>query len=297
MSTKARARRARAAAAGSPALRRAAGRVLRRFAPPGARANGSSWSIKEGPLRAVVNRYRGAFPLPPVSYGTARDLADSFDHMPGVAGASFDMKDLQRCWTMKAVLGNVPPGGRLLEIGAGEPLIAGALSRAGYEVTVVDPYDGSGNGPKEFEIFRTAYPDLTFVREQFPPSEPLGDDFAAVYSISVLEHVRLEALDRVMAGARELLTRNGGVQIHTVDHVLAGWGAEEHLAKLRRVAAGMSVSDDELHAALAGAVDDPETYFVSAESHNRWRGEIPYDQYPMRRIVSVNLFSGAGTDQ
>ena len=36
---------------------------------------------------------------------------------------------------------------------------------------------------------------------------------------------------------------------------------------------------------------DPETYFVSAEAHNRWRGGVPYEQYAMRRIVSVNLFS------
>jgi hypothetical protein len=38
---------------------------------------------------------------------------------------------------------------------------------------------------------------------------------------------------------------------------------------------------------------DPETYFVSAEAHNRWRGDLPYDQYTMRRIGSVNLFRSA----
>ena len=34
---------------------------------------------------------------------------------------------------------------------------------------------------------------------------------------------------------------------------------------------------------------DPETYFVSAEAHNQWRGSVPYDSYPMRRIGSVEL--------
>ena len=38
---------------------------------------------------------------------------------------------------------------------------------------------------------------------------------------------------------------------------------------------------------------DPETYLVSAEAHNQWRGSIPYYSYPMRRIGSVNLFSRA----
>ncbi len=132
---------------------------------------------------------------------------------------------------------------------------------------------------------------MSFVREQFPPAAGVGADFGAVYSISVLEHVPMEAIDAVMAGAREILGERG-CQIHAVDHVLAGWGADEHLAKLRRIAAGMGVSDAELDAAIAALRDDPETYFVSAEAHNRWRGALPYDEYAMRRIVSVNLFAG-----
>jgi hypothetical protein len=285
--------RARAKAASSPAVRKAVGKARGWVSSPDASGgNGSSWTIADAPLQALADRYKGSYPLPPASYGTVRDFADSVDNMPGLAGANFDMKDLQRCWMVKAVLGNVPRGGRLLEIGAGEPLVAGALSRLGYDVTVVDPYDGSGNGPLEFETFRNGYPDLTFIREQFPPQAPLGEDFAAVYSISVLEHVPLEAIDAVMEGARRILAP-GGMQIHAVDHVLAGWGAEEHLEKLRRVAAGMDVAGEQLEAALVELKDDPETYFVSAESHNRWRGALPYDQYAMRRIVSVNLFSGS----
>ncbi|HET9185977.1 MAG TPA: hypothetical protein VFN82_07495 [Solirubrobacterales bacterium] len=295
MSLRGNYRRARSAAARSAVLRKAAAKVLGRVAPPGATgANASFWAIRDGALREVEGRYRGEFPLPPVSYGTVRDFADSADHMPGLAGANFDMKDLQRCWMLKAILGNVAPGSRLLEIGAGEPLVAGALSRLGYEVTVVDPYDGSGNGPREFETFRSAYPDVRFVREQFPPRAELGGGFGAVYSISVLEHVPLEAIDAVMAGGKELLGP-GGASIHAVDHVLAGWGAEEHLEKLRRIAGGMGIGSGELDEALKRLADDPETYFVSAEAHNRWRGDLPYDQYAMRRIVSVQLFAPAGT--
>jgi uncharacterized UPF0146 family protein len=282
-------------AANSPALRKAAGKVLGRVPPignPG--ANASSWTIRDTPLQSLLTGYEGKFPLPPASYGTVRDFADSVDNMPGLAGANFDMKDLQRCWMIKAVLGNVPRDTRLLEIGAGEPLVAGALSRLGYDVTVVDPYDGSGNGPREFESFRSAYPDLKFVREQFPPRSEVGADFACIYSISVLEHVPLEAIDSVMDGAKALLAASGGCQIHAVDHVLAGWGAEEHLEKLQRIAAGMGVAEPDLKAAIADLTGDPETYFVSAEAHNRWRGALPYDQYAMRRIVSVNLFGRAG---
>ncbi len=289
MSLTANAKKVRAKAASSPVLRKAAGKVLGRVAPPGGHgANASSWTIRETPLRTVVERYENDFPLPPTSYGTVRDFADSVDQMPGLAGASFDMKDLQRCWMIKAILGNVERGSRILEIGAGEPLVAGALSRVGYDVTVVDPYDGSGNGPREFETFQTAYPDLKFIREQFPPSQALGGGFSVVYSISVLEHVPLEAIDSVMTGARDLLAE--GCSIHAVDHVLAGWGAQEHLDKLERIAAGLGISAQELHETIAQLERDPETYFVSAEAHNRWRGDLEYGQYPMRRIVSVNLF-------
>jgi uncharacterized UPF0146 family protein len=295
MSLKANAQRARAAAAGSPALRKAASKVLGRVSPPSRIGpNASSWMIRETPLQGIVDRYRGAFPVAPISYGTVRDFADSVDHMPGLAGANFDMKDLQRCWMLKAILGNVEPGGRLLEIGAGEPLVAGALSRAGYDVVVVDPYDGSGNGPREYETFRTAYPDVRFVREQFPPREEVGDGFAAIYSISVLEHVPEEVLPGLIEAAQGMLTPGSGCQIHAVDHVLAGWGAEEHLAKLRRIATGMGLIDAELDNAIEALTADPETYFVSAEAHNRWRGDLPYDQYTMRRIVSVHLYNGKG---
>ncbi len=41
----------------------------------------------------------------PLSYGTVRDLADSRDNLVGLARANADMKDLQRCWMVKAVLG------------------------------------------------------------------------------------------------------------------------------------------------------------------------------------------------
>lgn len=282
--------RLRATAGRSRLLRKLAGRASR-YVPPQATpgANASAWTLGDHALWPLSERYEGSFPLPPISYGTVRDLANSMDHMPGLAGSSFDMKDLQRCWMVKAILGNVEGGSNILEIGAGEPLVAGVLSRLGYQVTVVDPYDGSGNGPREFRLFQHAYPDLRFVREQFPPAEPLSEEYAAVYSISVLEHVPLEQIDSVVEAARGLPA--GGCSIHAVDHVLAGWGAEEHREKLERTVAALELSSTELNETIAAMEADPETYFVSAEAHTRWRGDLPYDSYAMRRIGSVNLFA------
>jgi uncharacterized UPF0146 family protein len=295
MSNATASRRLRAMAARSPLLRKLAGKAAL-YAPVKAQpgANASAWTVGERALWPVAERYTDAFPLAPISYGTARDLADSTDNMPGLAVTSFDMKDLQRCWTVKAILGNVARGSRIVEIGAGEPLVAGTLSRLGYEVTVVDPYDGSGNGPREFKRFQTAYPDLRFVREPFPPHESLGEGIAAVYSISVLEHVPLDQIDSVVGRAHELVAAEGGCSIHAVDHVLAGWGEEEYREKLERTVVTLGLSERELAETIAAMDGDPETYLVSAEAHNRWRGDIPYDRYPMRRIGSVNLFRRTG---
>src|SRR3954452_1276243 len=102
-------------------------------------------------LWELEDRYRGTFDVEPLSYGTVRDFADSLDNLAGLARANGDMKDLQRCWVLKAVLGNVERGAPLLETGGGEPLVAGLLAELGHPVTVVDPYDGSDRGPREFD--------------------------------------------------------------------------------------------------------------------------------------------------
>jgi hypothetical protein len=198
------------------------------------------------------------------------------------------MKSLQRCWALKEILATVDPPGPLLEIGAGEPFVAAALARLGYRVTIVDPYDGSGSGPVELEAFRPAYPDLRFVQDTYPSAEA-PDPQAAVYSISVLEHLPLEA-----AGpAAEAASAQGERNIHAVDHVLRGWGDEEHLVRLERLCGGLGLGNGRLAETLAAAERDPETYLVSAEAHEVWRGATPYADYPMRRICSVQLSCGA----
>ena len=171
--------------------------------------------------------------MPPISYGTVRDFADSLDNLGGLARANSDMKDVQRCWAVKAVLGNVASGGRLVEIGAGEPLVADTLARLGYQVTVIDPYDGSGHGPRQFEEFRDSYPRLDFVRDRFPPERGLPAPVDGVYSISVLEHIPTDSVAGWSA-RRSRPWRPGGWAIHAIDHVVAGWGAEEHLSASRR---------------------------------------------------------------
>ena len=254
---------------------------------PGAQGDGAR-TVSEERLWELEELYRGRFEVEPLSYGTVRDWADSADNFDGLARASFDIKNLQRCWAVKAILGNIEPGGRLLEIGAGEPLVAGLLSRLGYEVTVVDPYDGSGHGPVEFEAFAAAHPDVRFVRARFPTGEEPAGQLDCVYSISVLEHVPADAVGDLIEAADAALAP-GGCSIHAVDHVVAGWGSEGHLERLSEVVRASGLPAAALESVLDRLREDPGTYFVSAEAQQAWRGSLPYDDYPMRRIASIHL--------
>ena len=250
--------------------------------------------IDEDELLRVAARY-ATFSAPRLGYGTVRDYCDSFDHLRPLATANGDLKDLQRPWALKAVVGALGGrAGRILEIGAGEPLVADLLARLGHEVWVVDPYDGSGNGPVEYERFRDEFPRVRFLREQFG-TRARGlkrGSFDCIYSISVLEHVPADKMPDVTAGMRRFL-RPDGLAIHAVDHVHRGRGDASHLANLRLMTAGWGLSSANLDATLEAATADVDTYYLSAESHNRWRGGLSYDEFPMRVCISVQTCSPA----
>ena len=241
-------------------------------------------------LERTARRYAD-YHAPRVSYATVGDYCDSADNLPLLASANHDMKDVQRPWMLKAILGRVARGGRLLEIGAGTPIVADLLARLGYDVWVIDPYDGRDGGPQEFDELRRRYPALRFVRSTFPTG--LGDaveaSFDCIYSISVLEHIPSDSLAPVLDGVRRFSRDSQSATIHAIDHVVLGEGAGEHHEKLSQTARGLGVSAEELATTLARIDSDPEVYFLSAEGHHRWRGPTPYDEFPMRRCVSIQL--------
>ncbi len=248
---------------------------------------------------ALLSRYAGVFPVEPVGYGTVRDYCDSCDGVPELASVQGDLKDLQRPWAVKSILGLLPPGARVLEVGGGEPLVAGALAELGYDATLVDPYDGSGRGPQEYEYYRANFPRVRIVRQLFGPGlvELAGERFDAIFSVSVLEHVPPgAALDGLFEGITEHLVP-GGWSLHCVDCVVRGEAEAFHLAQCARVLAwqGRLAGRDETNAAgeLAAlairAQGDLETYYLSAEGHNRWRGTAAYENFPYRRVLSVQF--------
>jgi SAM-dependent methyltransferase len=245
----------------------------------------------------LLNRYCHRVPSEELFYGTVRDYCDSADHIPFLSALQGDLKDLQRPAALKLILGLLAPGSSLLEIGAGEPYVAHSLALLGYNVIVVDPYDGSGRGPTEFEYYERKYPDVKLIRDVFYEklTRLVPGSFDCIYSISVLEHVHEPALSHVFAGMRRFLKR-GGHSLHLIDHVLAGEGAEFHSQHLAGIARLQWELAGESPAASVGALatmldkltNDVDTYYLSAEGHNKWRGATAYDDFRFRKVVSVH---------
>jgi glycosyltransferase involved in cell wall biosynthesis/ubiquinone/menaquinone biosynthesis C-methylase UbiE len=245
-------------------------------------------------LERAAERY-ATFAPPVLGFATVEDYSESVDHLSALATLSGDLKDVQRPWTFKTILGRVPRGGRLLEVGGGDPWVAALLAALGYEVWIVDPYDGKDGGPTNFEALRSRYPDIRFIRGIFPDAlrEVPDARFDCIYSMSVFEHIPDDAIPAVIDGMHR--HTRGRFTIHAIDHVLKGAGSAAHLAKLTAIVNGFGISRTELDGLLERLDEDPEAYFLSAEAHNRWRGARGYHEFPMRRVVSIHLCAQVGT--
>ncbi|CAN5675116.1 hypothetical protein BH20VER1_BH20VER1_19910 [soil metagenome] len=248
---------------------------------------------KSAAAAALLARYAQVPPVLGSSYATVRDFCDSVDHLPQIAPLDGDLKNVQRPWAAKNVLGAAPPPARLLEIGGGEPIVSGFLADLGYDVTIVDPYDGAGNGPLEFDAYRQRFPKVKLVRDYLSSgirSLP-HQQFDIVFSISVLEHIPAEPLASCFAAIQEHLAPNGW-SIHCFDFIAAGAGAEYdihqaeriliHQAQLSATAPGPSIAE-----LIAAFRSDLETFYLSPQGHHWWRGGQPYDAFPFRQVVSL----------
>lgn len=236
-----------------------------------------------------------------LNYATVRDYCDSADRFPQVLKLDGDLKDVQRPWMIKSIIENLPVGSKLLEIGGGEPVAADALQRLGYEVTIVDPYDGSGNGPHIYGNYVKNYPGVKIIKSYFDENTPLQlQAYDCIFSISVLEHVPHLKLKDVFSGISKFL-KPGGCSIHCTDLVIAGEWSDWHDQGAREILflqnhlqnphldekTGRLRIDEMFDVFYRNIEQDVETYYHSAQGHNLWRGKMPYDSFPFRKIVSM----------
>jgi SAM-dependent methyltransferase len=246
---------------------------------------------------ATVARFSKPERRSETSYATVRDYCESVDEIPQIAPLDGDLKNVQRPWAVKAILGAVPPPARLLEIGGGEPIVSGFLAELGYEVTLVDPYDGFGNGPTDYERYVELFPRVKIVREYFRPGMtafPRGS-FDAIFSVSVLEHIPPDALPGSFEAIAQFLSP-AGASIHCFDFILQGVGEAHDLANAQRILAEQHClagqpAAEPFQALVDRLRSDVETFFLSPQGHHHWRGGRAYAEFPFRKVVSIQTIA------
>lgn len=241
----------------------------------------------------IISRFSRRGPDLGASYATVRDYCESLDQLPQISAVDGDLKNVQRPWAAKAILANVPLPARLLEIGGGEPTVSGFLAELGYDVTLVDPYDGFGNGPTDYERYRQEFPNVRIVRDYFRPGLPAlrEQSFDAIFSISVLEHIPPEVLGSCFDAIAEFLAP-GGASIHCFDFILQGRDEAYDLANAQRILAEQKritapSPETTFEQLLERLRCDVETFFLSPQGHHQWRGGRVYSEFPFRKVVSI----------
>ena len=251
-----------------------------------------------GEAAAILARFGRSGPQPGTSYATVRDYCESRDELPPqITPVDGDLKNVQRPWTAKAIIANVLPPARLLEIGGGEPIVSGFLTELGYDVTLVDPYDGFATGPTDFERYVDQYPNVKIVREYFRPGLPglAPGSFDAVFSISVLEHFPPDSLSSCFDAIAEVLSPNGA-SIHCFDFILQGPGDAYHFEQAPRILDAQhritgTVQKPPFEELVKALRSDVETFFLSPQGHHHWRGGRSYPEFPFRKVVSIQTIA------
>lgn len=244
-------------------------------------------------VAAIVERFSKADRAIGTSYATVRDYCESLDELPQITAIDGDLKNVQRPWAVKTVLANVPPPARLLEIGGGEPIASGFLSELGYDVTLVDPYDGFGNGPTDYQRYVELFPHVKIIREYFRPGMSVlaAGSFDAIFSVSVLEHIPAASFTSCFEAVAEFLSPQG-VSIHCFDFILQGIGDAHDFAHAQLILSQQlkltgQTAEEPFEKLLERLRTDVETFLLSPQGHHHWRGGRPYVEFPFRKVVSL----------
>lgn len=254
-----------------------------------------SRSFLDHPAKAaeIVARFSTPRQTSETSYATVCDYCESLDHLSQITGWDGDLKNVQRPWAVKTLLRALPPPARLLEIGGGEPIVSGFLNELGYDVTLVDPYDGFGNGPTDYEKYVGLFPNVKIVRGYLEPKMQTfaPGSFDAIFSVSVLEHLPAEAAQKCFQAIEEFLAP-GGASIHCFDFVLQGIAQEYDLTSAQNILNHQAQLENRtvetgFDNLLERLKCDVETFFLSPQGHHNWRGGLAYEKFPFRKVVSL----------
>lgn len=223
-----------------------------------------------------------------LSHATVREYNRFLEELPEVTPLSGDLKNFQRPWVADTLLRRLPRGARILEMGADRCDLARHLHGRGFEVWAVDAYANIGGGVGVYEELRARYPELTIRKGLLHELPDLpGAAFDAVFSCSVVEHIPPDTIAPTVAAMARLL-RPGGLSIHAMD--LTVQGIMQNGALLARFTAAHGATDD-LDSLGRDILADLDAFYLSPQGHHRWRTFLgkTYDEYPYRRVTSLNL--------
>lgn len=225
--------------------------------------------------------------LTPISLTYPR-MSDHTRYMalcPQLMGSS--LKEVQRAWVFDQLHQRLAPGAKVIDLGGSACELADVLS-ARFEMTVVDPHDGSGNGPKNPDAYRKRFPKLNIVQGFVGPQIELRD-YDAVVSTGVIEHIADAAYPDTVAGIEKVL-KPGGFSIHAIDFTVRGVrGFMERTGASVALFAQSHGHDLDVAHKRREMLDDVETYFLSAAMYLQWRKSRSWDEYPWRQVSSINV--------
>lgn len=224
-------------------------------------------------------------------YATVREYNVFREVLPEVTPVSTDLKNVQRPWVVSRILDTVGTG-RILEIGADKCDLAHFLSQRGFEVWVIDVYDSFGGGSARFQEVKDRFPALNIHRGFLHEDTVLPSDyFDAIYSCSVLEHTPVQHIRPTVSRIGDCL-KSGGLSIHAVDFTVQGIMVDHRHRNEVLQCHGAAVAAED----IAGqALCDVDTFYLSPQGHYNWRKFLDrsYEEYPYRRVTSLNLVARA----
>ncbi len=220
-----------------------------------------------------------------IEYPRVSDYVRYTETYPELMGSS--LKEVQRAWVFDKLCDLLPDRSRVIDLGGSSCELADYMSSR-YQMTVVDPYDGSGNGPKTPEHVRRKFPHLNII-QGFLDSDTTLSGYDAVVSSSVVEHIPVEAHASTVAGIYKAL-KPGGFSIHSIDLTVRGVnGFMERFGALIESFVSTHRCWIDIDALRREMLADVETYYLSPAMYNQWRKGRPFKNYPWRQVSSVNF--------
>ena len=88
----------------------------------------------------------------------------------------------------------------------------------------------------------------------------------------------------------------GGASVHCFDFVLQGIAQEYDLTSARNILSHQAQLENRLTETgfddlLERLKSDVETFFLSPQGHHNWRGGLPYEKFPFRKVVSLQTIA------